>query len=165
MSKRFFDTEIWKKEWFCELDSKEQLAWFYILMTCDNVGVWSPNIKLAEFLTKSKIDWKEFPKKLNGNIEILENGKWFISDFCNFQYGDLKETCTPHRSYLALLKKHNLTGRVRKGLVKGMETLQDKDKEKDKDLDMDMDKDKEKDKETDAAIRRLKDRYGIGGCK
>jgi len=116
MSKRFTDTGIWvDKPWFIELTPAEKCAWFFIKDRCDNVGVWKPNYKMAELVIGEKIDWTGFLERVNGNIEVLENGKWWLPDFCEFQYGKLNETCRPHQSYILLLEKHGLLEMVLKG--------------------------------------------------
>ena len=148
--KRFTDTMIWEKEWFMELSPAEKIAWFYIKDKCDNVGVWSPNFKLAKVLIGEDIDWPTFIRKVNGNIEVLNTGKWFMIDFCDFQYGELSESCKPHKSYIDLLKKHRLL----KGYRKGMHTLQEKDKEKD------LEKDKEKDSRIDEILTYFCEKTG-----
>ena len=135
--KRFTDTALWDKEWFMNFSPIEKVAWYYIKDKCDNVGVWSPNFGLANFVIGKPVDWDKLLIHSNGNITAMDNGKWFIVDFVDFQYGELKETCPPHKSYIKLLSKHGLL----KGYSKGISTLQDKDKEKDKD------KDKEKEEE------------------
>ena len=71
---------------------------------------------------------KEFEKQI---YLFKNNRKWWIVDFCNFQYGDLHEDSTskPIQSYISLLKKHGLW----KEYLKGIDTLKEKEKEKDKD--------------------------------
>ena len=138
--KRFTDTDLWNKQWFMELTPAEKIAWFYIKDACDHVGVWSPNFRLAEFIIGMQLDWDKFMNKCNGNIEILKNGKWFMKDFCNFQYGELKETCPPHKAYMKTLSKHGLSERVLKGYAKGIDTLQEKEKEIDKEKYKEIDK-------------------------
>lgn len=144
--KRFWDTDIWEKKWFDDLDGREKLAMFYIFAKCDAVGVWEANTRIAEVYIGYEIDWDGLRERVNGNIEVLPNGKWFLPDFCSFQYGELKESCKPHRSYLSLLQKHGLFERVTKGYRKGINTLQEKEKETDKE------KDKEQEEEIDRII-------------
>ncbi|GAF72195.1 unnamed protein product, partial [marine sediment metagenome] len=86
MSKRYFDTEIWKKRWFRELTPIEKTAWSYITAQCDNVGVWDADFEAAEFMIGEQIDWQGLIERTNGNIEILDNGKWFLIDYCFFQH-------------------------------------------------------------------------------
>ncbi len=144
MSKRFFDTSTWAKQWFRELTPAEKTAWFYILTNCDAVGVWDADCKLAEFCIGAPVDWETFPAQTNGNIEVLENGKWWLVDFCRYQYGVLnpESQSKVQVSLTTLLLRHGLWDRylATVGPTVGT-TVQDKDKEKDKE------KEKEKDKE------------------
>lgn len=153
MSNRFFDTSLFDKEWFMLLHPAEKSAYIYILSKCDNVGVWSPNYILGNLQVGCQIEWEKLPEKCNNNIVILENKKWWIKDFCDFQYGELDENSIskPIISYIKLLKKHDLWELYNskkdknKGHTKGMDTLKEKDK----------DKDKEKEKETKEIIDYL----------
>ena len=124
MSKRFTDTELWAKPWFMDLTLAEKLAWFYIKDRCDNVGVWTPNFPLAEFVLGSPIDWEELRDKCHDNIAVLDNGKWWLVDFCSFQHPDLnvKSTSKPIVSYIRALKKHELWD-YELHRPKGMDTL------------------------------------------
>ena len=131
MAKRYRDTEIWGKEWYVSLTCAERNAIDYVLCRCDAVGVWPPAFSVAERLIGESVDWEELPGKTNGNIEVLDNGKWFVTDFVEFQYGKLRESCAPHRCYLALLEKHGLDERVVKGFLG---THKEKEKELEKEL-------------------------------
>jgi hypothetical protein len=130
LSKRFTDTEIWNKEWYMSLSPTNKCAINYIKDHCDCVGVWPPNLKLAEFVIGDKPDWNLLLKECNHNIEKLPNGKWFLPDFCNFQYGHLTDACPPHKKYIEELKHHGLLERVLKGYPKGSLRVQEKEKEK-----------------------------------
>ena len=143
MSKRFLDTGIWERPWFMELEPADKMAIMYLFAKCDAVGVWVPNFKLADFQLKATVDWDGLLGKCNGNIRVLEGGKWFLPDFVTFQYGELDEGCRPHRAYIALLEKHGL-----KGYGYPIDRVKDKDKE--------LDKDKDKDKEEVAEGVRLR---------
>ena len=148
MSKRFTDTDLWQKPWFMALTPEEKTAWFYLKDHCDAVGVWTPNERLANFQIGAEIDWQELAGKCNGNVELLENGKWFLPDFCFFQYGVLSKNCKPHVRYIADLEKHGLFERVSKGYRKGLETLEEKEQEKEKE--------KEKEEDTSYTTARPK---------
>ena len=142
MPKRFTDTGIWvDKPWFIDLSPSEKCAWFFITARCDNVGVWKPNYKIAELTIGEKVDWEALLEKLNSNVEVLENGKWWLPDFCDFQYGELKPTNKPHLSYIRLLEKHDLLYRI-KGYPRGIHAP--KEKEKDKELEKELEKEKDK---------------------
>ena len=111
--KRFTDTELWKKPWFMELTPVEKLAFYYIKDQCDNVGVGTPNYRLAEFIIGSQLDWQKFAGKCNGNIYVMENGKWWLVDFCSYQHADLVNNpdggaSKALKSYVKLLREHGL---------------------------------------------------------
>jgi hypothetical protein len=122
-----------------ELEPAQKTAFFYLKDKCDNVGVWSPNFKLADIQIGCHIDWEKLVEDSNENIIILENGKWFIKDFCEFQYGgiDFNSNSKPIQSYIKTIEKHNLTDFF-KGLSKGIDGVsvsvhkQDKEKVKEK---------------------------------
>jgi hypothetical protein len=144
VSKRFMDTGIWERPWFMDLGVADKMAVMYLFAKCDAVGVWVPNYKLANFQLGAEVDWEALLGKCNGNISVLENGKWWVVDFCKFQYGELVDTNNAHRSYLSLLRKHGLEEEFQ-GLTRGCQAPIEKEK------DMDKEKDKEKEEEEDAA--------------
>lgn len=114
MKKRLTDTEIWDKPWFRKLSLADKLAFIFIKDKCDNVGVWIPDMEIANIYIGTEVDWKKLPDRCNGNIQILDNGKWWIPDFTDFQWGYLDEEKEEERnnkarkSYIRLLKKHGL---------------------------------------------------------
>jgi len=151
MGKRFTDTDIWtKKKWFMKLEPKYKLFWFYLKDNCDAVGVWDENIELANFIIQYKYNTEEILEALGKQIRVLDNGKWWITDFCDFQYGTLSEESgsKPVQSYIALLKRHTLWI----DYTKGIHTLKEKEKEKVKD------KVKDKVKEKEEVVEKIK--YG-----
>jgi len=136
-NKRLTDEDIWvDKEWFINLDPVDKCAFMFIKARCDNVGVWVPYFKMAEGCIGKEVDWDALPKKCHDNIEILDNGKWWIIDFCAFQHADLIEYLidkqdplrTPKdlntrkalKSYIRLLEQHGLTQRVLEVYAKGL---------------------------------------------
>jgi len=108
--KRFTDSNIWRKVWFQELPPEYKTAWFYIKDNCDSIGIWDVNIPLANFQIGNDLDWDKFRDCCNENIQVLSEKKWWLVDFCNFQYGKLDENSKspPIISYVKLLKKYNL---------------------------------------------------------
>ncbi len=131
MAKRFTDTELYDKEWFQLLSPEIKCLWEFIRCKCDCAGIWKPNKRLAEFSIGSKIDWETALKKLSEQIEVIQEGRWWIKEFCRFQYGTLSENCKPHIPVIFTLNRYGLYDRVVKGLAKGMDNQQDKEKEKD----------------------------------
>lgn len=115
-----------------ELGPTFKLLYQYILDRCDSVGVWKPNTRLAEFFVSNgaEIDWDGFVGNMGDRLKVTDRGNYWLTKFCDFQYGKLSEDSTskPILSYINLLKKHNLW----KAYTKGMDTLKEKDKEKEK---------------------------------
>ncbi len=152
MGKRFTDTTIWvDKPWFIDLSPTEKCAFMFIKDRCDAVGVWVPNFKMADVCIGDKVDWNVLVTKVNGNIQILANGKWWISDMCAFQYGELSEETKDRArlSHIRLLKKHGLWEQIlapSKGHTRGLHSPKEKDKEKAKVKEKEKVKDKDKDK-------------------
>ena len=154
MAKRFVDTELWRKEWYQDLNLKEKLLVKYIFENCDVAGVWNANFRLASFIIGETISIDDL-KAINDKkhqFDILDNGNVFVSDFIKFQYGTLSENCKPHKPIIERLKKYNLFERVSKGYPKGIETLEEKEKEKEKDKE----KEKEIVKKVDPFINPVK---------
>jgi len=137
MGKRFTDTNIWvDKPWFIDLSPTEKCAFMFVKDRCDAVGVWVPNFKMANACIGEKVDWDALIVKVNGNIQILENGKWWVADMCAFQYGELSEETKDRArmSHIRLLKKHGLWEKVvapSKGLLRGLHSPKEKEEEKD----------------------------------
>jgi hypothetical protein len=113
MKKRFMDVDIWEKKWWRSLTPTEKAAWHYVTSKCDNVGVWDADLDLADFSIGDSVDWEGFRERVNGNIEVLPNGKWWLVDFCEFQHPDLLGGSTTNacKSYVSLLRKHDLLDR------------------------------------------------------
>jgi hypothetical protein len=134
--KRFIETTIWTgNKWFRKLEPKFKLFWFYLISNCDSVGVWEEDLELVSFIIGFEFEHNEVLKIFENRIKVINNGKkWWIADFCKFQYGELSEDNVknrPHQSYISLLKKHSLWI----DYIKSIESLKDKDKEIDKDKD------------------------------
>jgi hypothetical protein len=115
MAKRKIDTGLWPKRWFRELSPVEKVGWFYLLTNCDGVGVWDADLKLADFCIGSPVNWEALRVAAKDNIEVLENGKWWIVDFCLFQYGEIPENpeSAAHKNIKGMLVKHGLWERYR----------------------------------------------------
>lgn len=157
MAKRFVDTDIWtQNKWFRKLDPKFKLLWFYLITNCDSVGVWEEDMELASFIIREDYDIEKVLEIFKNQIKVVNGGKkWWIVDFCNFQYGQLKDNPNnkPHTSYINLLKKHGLYI----DYTKGIHRVKDKDKDKEKETD------KAKDySDVDSVIDYLNEKAGSG---
>jgi hypothetical protein len=153
VSKRFHDTEIWQEDWFISLPKDYRHFWFYLKDDCDHAGIWRPKIAAFNKMNDCNVDLGKaiafFNKDRNGGSErvhLLKNGRWFLTGFIPFQYGEVLNVASRlHASIYALLLKNevNLTlirpqveviGRVKdkdkdiKGIVKGETFRQFKDR-------------------------------------
>lgn len=136
MSKRFFDTELCEKEWYLNLTLGERCFIRDVLFSrCDCVGIWTPNRRQVEYLVGPGLDYYGIPQKSKGNIEILPDEKWWLVDFCAFQYGELNPKCPPHKKYIARLKECGLYERVLKGYQYPSVRVQEEEEEEEKEED------------------------------
>lgn len=121
--KRFTETDKWRDSWFRELPPTTKLAYLFILDNADLAGVWDPDFKLANFQIGLEVDWIGVQRDLGDRLEILENGKWWITRFIAFQYGELSEDCRPHMAVLRQVKANGIklkgSNRVSKQYPKG----------------------------------------------
>lgn len=109
MAKRFSDTDKWKKPFIRGLQGPYKLLWFYILDDCDHAGIWHVDFEVAEIRIGEKIEKKKAEEFFLDKIEVLNNGsKWFIKDFIDFQYGELKDNNRLHVSVINLLQKNKV---------------------------------------------------------
>ncbi len=147
MSKRFIDTAIWSQnKWFRKLKPEYKLLWLYLFCSCDPVGVWEEDFELAEYIIGVKFNRAEIDENFTNKVKWFNEKKLWIIDFCDFQYGVLKEENTnnkPHQSYITLLKKHSLW------IDYTYSIHRDKEKEQEKDKDKDKDKEEEEEKKID----------------
>lgn len=151
MGKRFTDTEKWKKQWFGDLTPKNKLLWIYLCDTCSGAGIADFSERFFSFAVGFKVTRDMLTKAFKDKICWIEQNKFFIPSFIEFQYGQLNEACKPHKPHiqellkLGLLKMENGKGIVTlpKGYAyptdtlsipfqKGINTLEEKEKEKEK---------------------------------
>jgi hypothetical protein len=159
MAKRTVDTGMWEKPWFRSMPVVQKAAWMYVLLKCDFVGVWDADTEMADFVIGSKVDWEALRNECNDNIEVLENGKWWVVDYCSFNYGNIDELSKSSlqravhsrlvnkglwEKYLdriqcrVSLPYTNPTRRVNSNSKKEQEQVQDKEQDKDKDKDKEL---------------------------
>lgn len=134
MSKRFTDTDKWKKEFIKGLDAPKKLLWLYILDDCDHAGIWHVELDIARIRLGIQLPTEqEIIKSFSANIFVFDDGKkWFIPDFVRFQYGELNPQNRAHNSVIKRLNDYNLNSQI-KPLTSPLQGAKDKDKDKDKD--------------------------------
>ena len=132
MSKRFTDTDKWNKMFIRGLKPTYKLLWLYILDHCDTAGIWDVDIEVAQIKIGAKINEQDALQSFNQRVISITQDKWFVVDFCSFQYGQLSEDNRAHTKAIAQLQKYNLTNY--KPLISPLQgaTQAPKDKEEDK---------------------------------
>src|SRR3990167_71342 len=101
MAKRFTATEKWHDPWFYSLNPQTKLAWIFILDKCNHAGIWNVNPNLMKF----HIGFVSAIEDFGGRVLALNQDKWFIPKFIEFQYGELSDANRAHLSVISLLKK------------------------------------------------------------
>lgn len=151
MSKRFTDTNKYKKPFIRGLKGPYKLLWDYLYHDCDSAGVWIVDFEIAQLYIGSdmKVTKEEALKQFNNGekriIEFDNNKKWFIPSFIEFQYGKLSQTNRAHNSVIQILKKYNLLDKLNKDLISPLEGTMEEDKDKDKEKGRDKVKEEKKD--------------------
>lgn len=135
MAKRFTDSEKWKKPFIRNLPLKYKVLWFYILDDCNHAGIWQIDLDVASIRVGESFNVKDCIDVFGDKIKVFDNGeKWFIKDFIDFQYGELKDNNRAHKSVRDLLIKYDLLN-LNKPLISPLQGGKDKDKEQYKDKD------------------------------
>ncbi len=147
MSKRFIDTELFRKQWFRRLPQDYKLFWVYVLTNCDISGVWEVDFDQAIFFG-CKVDEKKAIDLLEKQVFVFGNGKrWFIIDFCDFQYGKLSTNSPVHKKIIQMLENHKIDDLTLYHTLSNRVFGRVKEKEEDKD--------KEEDKEEEPKIQKI----------
>jgi hypothetical protein len=134
MSKRFTDTDKWKKPFIKSLPAEYKIFWLFLLDECDHAGIWHVELDIAEARLGIKLSLEKIRGLFNGKVVEFDSGnKLFVPDFVQFQYGILNPENKAHRSVINILNRYNLMEHV-----SPFQRAKDKDKELDKDKDTDM---------------------------
>lgn len=135
MSKRFTDTDKWKKPFIKSLPTEYKIFWLFLLDECDHSGIWHVEMEVVEARLGIKLSLEKIRGFFKEKIVEFDSGtKMFIPDFVSFQYGVLNPENKAHRSVIGILNKYNLMGLV-SPLVGAKDKAKDMDMEKEKDKD------------------------------
>lgn len=142
MSKRFTDTDKYKKPFIRGLQGAYKLLWDYLYHDCNHAGIWIVDFDIAQIYigTDMLVNKEDALKYFNEDeirvVEFAKSKKWLIIPFIKFQYGTLSESNRVHRSVITALEEYDLLS-VIKGLTRPLQGCKDKEKDKDKDKDKD----------------------------
>jgi hypothetical protein len=132
MSKRFTDTDKWKKAVLKSMPAPYKLLWLYICDDCSHAGIWHVDIDVAALRIGENVTSEKAIEIFGEKIVVFDNGeKWFIPTFIEFQYGELNEKNKVHLSVIKELNKYNLL--ENKGHTSPLQGAKDMDKDKEKD--------------------------------
>ena len=85
MAKRFIDTNMFKDDWFSDLDNDQKLFFIYYICTCDHAGIFKFNKRLIEFEIRCN-DAKIMIESLHERIIHIKNDIYWMPKFFIFQY-------------------------------------------------------------------------------
>lgn len=106
MAKRFYDTQRIEEDWYIDLSCKHRELLRYCESKCDGAGVFSFNEKIASTYINEKISAADLEKL---PVKKLENGKYFLVGFCQFQNGELSEKSPAHKPILKSIAENGIT--------------------------------------------------------
>ena len=134
MANRLSDTEIWTKDWFLDLNSKQKLLVKFLFDNCDCAGFYKISWRLLKFYFYDVEITKEDFKKIK-QVKFIEDDLIFIEDFALFQckvstFEKLNPNNNAHKGVLKLLDKYGIFKAPSEGLVSPFNGAQDKDKDK-----------------------------------
>jgi len=117
LSKRFTDSGKWEKEWFRKLKPEYKAFWEYMRDRCDNAGIWDVDFELASFMVGCELDVEEIKKVFKKQFIEINDKKWFLTDFIEWQYNcsikDLNPDNNAHLSVIRHLEKYKIKGLMR----------------------------------------------------
>jgi len=124
MPKRFTETLKWDDPWFRALSPDAKLLWFWLVDKCDQAGIITPDFALCEFQTGIKRAYERI-KEIESRVAQIDEGKYIVAKFIEFQHGKLSRDCKAHNPAWQSLEKHGLideNGEI-KGYSKGIERV------------------------------------------
>lgn len=108
MAKRFTDTDKWKRPWFRGLSLKGKVVWQFLCDTCDHAGIAIIDFELCSFQLGFKISHQVLNEELGDKVVKVDDDKYFIPSFFDFQYSHAKENFAARLSALKILGSYGL---------------------------------------------------------
>jgi hypothetical protein len=133
VAKRFTDSDKWRKPWFRALNAPAKMAWIYLTDNCDHAGIWPAAFDLMSGDVGIHVDEESLVRWFGDKIIKIDETKFFIAGYVEFQYGELKSDSKPHLSVIRILEKNGIdpkTLTLSKGYRSSIRTAKDKDKNK-----------------------------------
>lgn len=105
--KRFTDTEKWNDQWFRKLEPRLKCLWNYCCDTCDASGVFEVDWELASFRIGVEVKASDLTA-FGDRIETLPKGKYLLTKFIPFQYGQITPDCRGQRQVINAIMRNGL---------------------------------------------------------
>lgn len=90
---------------------------FFMFAACDNVGVWEPDMEMAELMIGTRVDWDAIALAMHGDLERLDERRVWLRDFCRFQYKNIEADNNACKSYRYLATKHGILEKIRETYI------------------------------------------------
>ncbi len=113
MAKRFTDSEKYNRPWFRELPNDEKSLWDYLCATCDHAGIWVEDYKRIQFCLNLDVDSAALERAFGSKLIRVDEDKFFIRSFVEFQYGlsadrKLNPGSSVHLGVIRLLQRYGI---------------------------------------------------------
>ena len=138
MVNRFTDTEIWAKDWFLDLNTKQKLLVKFLFDNCDCAGFYRISWNLIRlYFNDVEITREDFEKIKQ--VRFIDDNLIFIEDFALFQckvssFDKLNPNNNAHKGVLKLLEKYGIFKAPIMGLTSPSLGAQEKEKDKEKNI-------------------------------
>jgi hypothetical protein len=147
MAKRYLDNILLDKDWFLDLNDKGKAELFFLFLKCDAIGVYTISRRNEKNILGREVDWLSLIPKCSDNLEMLDDKRVFITNWCEIQYGDrirnTESKSPPIISHQKLAMKHGLYNRLCLGYRKVNVKFKEEEEDKFKNKEEEEDKDKE----------------------
>ena len=110
MPNRLCDTEIWTKDWFLELSTKQKLLVKFLFDNCDCAGFYKISWHLLGLYFKDEPITIDDFKKIK-QVKFIQDDFIFIEDFALYQckvksFNDLNPKNKAHLGVIRLIEKY-----------------------------------------------------------
>jgi hypothetical protein len=115
------------------MDGSYKLLYIYMFCECNHAGIWDVELDVAGLRLGYEYNEGECLDALKMHVQKLTDTKWYLTDFVQFQYGQLSPDNRAHKSVIQIMESYSLKP-LHKPLTRPLQGCKDKDKDKDKDI-------------------------------
>lgn len=115
MSKRFIDTELWRKSWFEKLKPEIKSVWVYLITNCSHAGLLDHNMGLMSYSIGMPVTEALLREHFGERLTFFED-KIYVHGYIEYQQGcsidGLNPSNNAHKNIINQLTKHNLVQKI-----------------------------------------------------